>query len=436
MKKVFTFAVSLSLFASVYAQDVKILSCTGQFPTEYEPQFQALGLSGNGRYVCGAGEGGAVVFVADLQSDEFKWSLIEDEEGGELRHVDDNGVAVGLEYTYSFGSGELSFNQIPAGYRNVLYEDLTNDGSLIVGSLGGPDGSLAAYNDNGTGWKLLPIPSDDELMGLAPRFGGVSSAKRISGDGGVILGFLGSFFMPFLWYRNDAGEYVPDFFLARYLKLTEADMNDDSKPLVGVSAHYLNISNNGRYIAILGMIGDEGQEQYIPVVYDTVTKEAKFYTEKQEIDMAESGLYPSGISDDGTFIGCVGVPFFGSIGSFIMKPGQTQAELFNDVFPQYYELLGESDYLGFSVPTAISADGKKIVGYTFYSEDYNDKSTPALYISYVISLDADNAVEEISPADPGLRSIYSIDGRNLSHLQKGLNIVRNADGSVSKILKK
>ena len=436
MKKVFALTVCLSLLASVQAQNVKILSCTDEFPTEFEPQLMALGLSANGRYVCGGCSWGAGVFVADLQSDEVKWTVIDDDEGGELRHVDYNGVAVGLEYTFSFGSGELSVNKIPSGYSNVLYEDLTNDGSLIVGSLGGPNGTLAAYCDKGGEWKLLPIPADDELMGLAPRFEGVSAAKRISGDGSVILGFLGSFFMPILWYRNDAGEYEPDFFLGRYLCLTNADKNDDSKPLVGVSGQFLNISNNGRYIAIIGLIGEEGMEQTIPVVYDTMTKEAKFYTERQEIDFAESGLYPLGISDDGTFIGCVGQPYFGSIGSFIMKPGQTEAELFNDAFPQYYELLGESDFLGFSVPTGISADGKKIIGYTYYSDDYNDESTPALYVSYVISTDTDNAVDEISPAASGVRSIYSIDGRALRSMTKGLNILRNSDGSVSKILKK
>lgn len=436
MKKFLVLTASLSLLASVQAQQLKVLSCTDQFPSIYEPQLQALGISGNGKYVCGACTRGAAVFIADLDSDEVKWTAIEDDQGGELRHVDNNGRAVGLEYSYTFGNGELSLNPIPDGYSGVLYEDLTNDGNIIVGSLVDATGSHAAYGIRGGDWKLLPIPADDELFGLANQINGISAAKLVSRDGSVIYGQLGSFFVPMLWYRNEVGEYEPDFFLGKYLKLSEADLEDDSKPLFGLSAHYLSISNNGRYVTFVGMIEDEEGERMVPVIYDTQSKEIKLYTEKQEIDLGSLGLYPTGISDDGTFIGCVGMPYFASIGSFIMRAGQTEAELFIDAFPEYYELLGESDYLGFSVPSGISCDGKKIIGYTYYSDDYNDTSTPAYYISYVIYDGSDNAVDEISQATSDKSSVYSLDGRCLRELTKGINIVRNSDGSVSKVLKK
>ncbi|MDE5840256.1 MAG: hypothetical protein K2H49_04985, partial [Muribaculaceae bacterium] len=359
---------------------------------------------------------------------------IENDEGGELRNIDNNGVAIGLEYTYVFDTGELILNEIPDEdvYRSVLYEDLTNDGKLIVGSLNSTE-THAAYLKDGV-WKLLPIPADDELFGLAPKFMNTSAAKLVSGDGSVIFGFLGSFFMPMLWYRNDAGEYEPDFFVSRFLKLLNKDLNDDSKPLYGLSAHYLSMSNNGKYVAFLGAIYDENENaQYVPVVYDTEEKVAHLYTEKQEFDFSESGLYPTGIANDGTFIGCVGQPYFGSTGSFIMRPGETQAELFIDAFPEYNDLLGMSDNLGFSVPTAISADGKKIVGYTYYTDngDYNDQTTPAYYITYVITDGKDNAVDQVSSAADS-ESIYSIDGTAKSALTKGINIIRHADGTVTK----
>ncbi|MDE5849915.1 MAG: hypothetical protein K2H38_07215 [Muribaculaceae bacterium] len=438
MKKNFTlsFAVALSLAAS--AQSLKVLSCTDEFPSVYEPQLMGLGISPDGKYACGAVSWGAGVFAADIQTGQVKWEAIDDDEGGELRHIDNYGVALGLAHTYVFDTGELSVSVPPAGYRAVLNEDLTNDGSLIVGSLSSSE-THAAYHKVGEDWHLLPIPPDDELFGLAPKFDNTSAAKHVSADGDVIFGFLGSFFIPTLWYRNDAGGYDYDFFLSRFLKFSNADLNDDSKPLYGVSAHYIKMSNNGRYVSMIGIIVDEeGNDKIIPVVYDTKNKEIKLYTEKQEIDDTNSGLYPTAISDDGTFIGCVGMPYYGSTGSFIMRAGETEAELFVDAFPEYYELLGESDYLGFSMPTSISADGKKILGYTYYADDYNDTETPALYVTYVISTDSEDGVEQISGAPSSARAqeIYSIDGRSLNHMTKGLNIVRNADGSVTKILNK
>ena len=99
-------------------------------------------------------------------------------------------------------------------------------------------------------------------------------------------------------------------------------------------------------------------------------------------------------------------------------------------------MLGEADVLGQNVPTGISADGQHIVGYAYYSKDYDITSEePAYYVTYLISLDGSGVeTSRLTPAEaPG--AIYSIDGRSLSGLQKGLNIVRNADGSITKILK-
>lgn len=420
--------------AAMSAQQLKVLSCSEGFPQIGEPPLQSLGISPNGEYVCGSIAMGAGIFVADLKTDEVKWELIDDDEGGELRHVDNNGLAIGLGHSYVFDTGTLIVNEVPEGYRSVLYEDLTNDGNLIVGSLNSTE-THAAYLKAGEEWKMLPIPPDDELMGYANKLANTSAAKLVSGDGNVIFGFLGSFILPILWYRNDAGDYDYDFFISRLLK-TEID---DDRLLIGLSSHYLKMSNNGRYVSFLGAIYDEaGREFFVPVIYDTVAKEAKIYTDKQEIDEAGLGLYPTSVCDDGTFIGSIGQPYFGSVGSFIMYAGQTQAELFIDAFPEFGELLGESDFLGFNMPTGMSADGSKISGYTFYADDYNDMETPAYYISYVISTGKENAVGEISSSLPASSSdaVYSVDGRMLRGMTKGLNIVRHSDGSVSKILRK
>ena len=108
-----------------------------------------------------------------------------------------------------------------------------------------------------------------------------------------------------------------------------------------------------------------------------------------------------------------------------------------DVFPAFAKTFGEADLLGQNIPTGLSADGKHILGYAYYSDDYDVTSAaPAYFLTYVISLDASG----IDQMGSGVRSmpeaVYSIDGRKLGRMAKGLNIVRNSDGSVSKILKK
>lgn len=130
------------------------------------------------------------------------------------------------------------------------------------------------------------------------------------------------------------------------------------------------------------------------------------------------------------------MPYYYSRGSFIMKAGQTQAELFVDAFPKFFERYGTSDLYGFNVPTGISADGRYIVGYTYYAEDYYDTETPAYYETYIIDRGEDAAVDQMASDHADAEAVFSIDGHRLREMTKGLNIVRNSDGSVSKILKK
>lgn len=185
------------------------------------------------------------------------------------------------------------------------------------------------------------------------------------------------------------------------------------------------------------MIKDEktGVNSNVPVIYDTENKSLKIYKEPQNIDIFGSGLYPQAICDDGTFVGSIGKPYFASSGSFIMKAGQTQAETFNNAFPSYAEKFGEADELGFNMPIGISADGKYILGYIFYCEDYYNAASDAYYLTYVISTES-SSVDSMKDVEvSGDEMIYSIDGRKLSRISKGLNIVRGSDGKFQKIMK-
>ncbi|MDE5870431.1 MAG: hypothetical protein K2H22_00580 [Muribaculaceae bacterium] len=446
MKKFITLSVALAICAPVFADSLQILKCTedgipGMSPNE--PQLMGFSMSANGQYVCGAVEQAAGIFVANCLTGEVKWQMSE-EYGGELRGVDNNGMAIGFlddgGVLFPIDGGDLSFIKAPSGIRYVQGEGLSNDGSVKVGVFTTQSfDTKAAYSLDGEVWKELPYPSDSELGNLKDFLSGFSAAKFVSGDGNVILGYLGSFTLPVLWTRNSTGEYVTDFYAERFVKAVEADRNDETKELYALSGMYICMSHNGKYVGTVGLIANDENNgtRPVPVIYNTEDKTIKIYKEKQAIDDLELGLYPRAIADDGTFIGTVYQPSLpeGNYGAFIMRAGEEQAESFLEAFPAFNEKLGESDLLGQNIPTGISADGKHILGYTYYSEDFDPSSpAPAYFLTYVISLD-ETGVESVESAVQYIpESVYSIDGRKLGRMTKGLNIIRNADGTTRKIM--
>lgn len=433
MKKIFMLSLAAALCASVNAEGIKILTCGSGVPGIDEPQLMGLGISPDGRYVCGALEMGAGIFVADVEAGEVKWSLCGDE-GGELRHVDNNGLAIGFSdtgVTYSFLDPVEKVLTVPAGYRGLIGEDLTSDGSMMIASLTAQSFvTTAAYSTDGVDWKILPVPTKEELGNLDPRLD-ASAAKYVSADGKVIFGHLGSFGIPIAWIRNGAGEYETDFFPARI----------DDPELVSVSAMYTNMSKSGKYLVMVGLVQDAAtnERRNAPVVYNTETKKVTVYKDFQAIDDTGNGLYPTAISDDGTIIGTIGQPYFYSSGSFIIKGGQTTAERYNTVFPKYDKMLGLSDDLGFNVPVGISADGRYITGYTFYCEDYNDANADAYYVTYVIDTQAEGGSVEGVGADNAaavVEGIYNLQGQRVNATAKGINIIRMSDGTTRKVVNK
>lgn len=442
MKKFFTLSVAFAICASISAESVKIFRISEDgIPGTTEPELYGLAISPNGNFFCGVLTEGAGIFIGDSRSGEIKYKVFESEQGGELRAIDNNGVAIGFEnygITYSFASNDLFEIETPDTVKTFLGEGLTADGGFIVGSFSSTSFStIAACKKIEGDWNILPLPTDEQLGNYAGKVRMESSAKRVSADGKYILGNIGGFSVPILWVRNDNGEYEVDFFPQRFVKLEEKDIPDESKPLYAISGMYgSSMSDNGRYVTMLALMKDaDDYDINVPVVYDTHTKEIKIYNEIQEIDGNGYGLYPTAIANDGTFIGTVGMPIHGSAGSFIMKAGSTTAESFLEAFPEFYEKLGETDMFGFNVPTGISADGSKILGYTFYADDFYSTEGDAYYETYMIDLSTDNAVGEIPSAPVSSESIYSIDGRRLKSLTKGINIVRNPDGTTTKILK-
>lgn len=438
MKKLFTLLTSVAVCCAANAQSFKTLSFgTGGIPGFEEPMMIGLGISPDGKYVCGITMTDEVgYFLGSLETDDYYYMFTEDDEGAELRHISNNGVAIGYNGPGVIVNldGTETVLDTPEGYNYVLGETLSNDGSILVGSATGSHyDTYGAYSkDNGATWTILPMP-DDDVLGVYAGDG--SMAKWMSGDGKYILGHVGNFGPAILWTLNDSGEYEADPIFARYMAIGD----DDDAEKEFFSFIPANISNNGKYVVISASTL-EGES--VAVVYDTDTKDITVYNEPQSVipeeyaEMMSLGLTPTAIDNNGTFVGYIGTMMY-NFGGFIMKAGETQAELLSEAYPESAETLMVMDAMTYSnVPTCMSADGRYILGYGMYAEymeDFDDYI--GYYLTYVIDTNGDSsAVTEIDSesADVNPVEYYTVDGRRLQTGVKGLNIVKMSDGSVRK----
>lgn len=435
MKKLLPCTLALAMSLSLGAEELKNLTLGLGLPGLDEPMLLGLGISPDGRYVCGPIDFGEGVFVMDVESGVCNYDYTED---SELRNVDLQGLAIGylgdMGITFAC-DGEITELPVPdRTSKYVLGEDLTNDGVLKVGSIMGTGYiTHAAISENGGEWTRLPVPTEDETSYFALG----STAKAVSGDGKFIIGEARNAGPIVMWIRNDDGSYTIDLLFKRFCALDESELA--KKPLAGMFPRA--ISNNGRYVLCRTaklVIDEEGREDvlWFPSVYDTETAQLKQYDEPQSIDRYGTGLTGSSIADDGTFVGMIGsAATIDTSGAFVMKAGETQAQLLSEAYPEYGKVYSVCEMNGFSIPTDISADGRYILGYAFYSEDYEDMNLPSYYITYIIDTFSGTGVESagsLSPSD----EIYSLDGVRRLEMKRGINIVRSSDGSVRKFIKK
>ncbi|MDE5806677.1 MAG: hypothetical protein K2H76_01055 [Muribaculaceae bacterium] len=450
MKKIITLSLLLALGAGAYAETIELLSFGDGFPQPTEPPLLGLSISPNGKYVCGGLDMGTGIFVLNRETGKIEWEMCGDD-GGEVRDVDDNGLAIGFMdftgastsvsatgdhgLTLSCETDELEILPTPQKYRGVIGEGLTNGGKVMIASLTTSSfATKAAYRVDGGNWQILPDVKEEDLGWYKGAFRPEeSAAKFVSEDGKVIYGCLGGFAVPTVWIMNEQGEYEMDFFPGRILG---ADDND----IQSISAMYgMQMSNDGKYLLMMVSVPNEaGVNRSAPAVYNTETRELTVYDNTQPIDEGGAGLYPTAISNNGTIIGCIGQPYYGSAGSFIIKGGETVAQTFSEAFPSFYELLGPAEELGYTVPTSLSADGRYILGYTYYCEDYMDANADAYYVSFVIDRGEGAGVDEIASeqAAPAMEAIYTLDGQRVEKLGKGINIIRMSDGTSRKVMVK
>lgn len=432
MKKVFTLLAALAVYGSINAVDIKILNLgSGGVPGVDEPMLMGLGISPDGHYACGSL--GFGYFVADATSGEVRYELTDDDEGAELRHISNNGIAIGYNgpgVTYNIEGVETVLKTPEGDYQYVLGEDLTNDGSVMVGSLVTSYYiTYPAYSKDGGEWMILPLPGEDVIGDFADDGG---MAKYISGDGKVIVGCVGNFGPAVIWTLDDNDEYQCEPLFVDYCATKSTDSD---KPFLSFGAN--GVSDNGRYVLLAGALNSEDHYGSVPMVYDLTTKKLTIYDEKQDIDGVEMGLYPSAITNDGTFIGILGSMMYNS-GGFIMPAGETQARLLATAYPEAKSVLGLMDDLFSNVPISISADGRYILGYGLYTTTPEDLDNPVYYVTYILDTYRDPSsirpVETVA-ADTVEMEYFTIDGRKQPTASKGINIVKMSDGTVRKVLR-
>ncbi len=86
----------------------------------------------------------------------------------------------------------------------------------------------------------------------------------------------------------------------------------------------------------------------------------------------------------------------------------------------------------------MSADGRYLIGYGYYSEDLENMEAPAYFTTYVIDTEKQTGVDSTMAAENKAEviGVYTIDGKRLERMTKGLNIIQMSDGSVRKVFKK
>lgn len=431
---VLTAMLALSSLA-VCSQTLNILSFgEGTGPGQGEPGMMGWGISPNGKYVCGPLEYAAGYFVGDLSSGKFLYTPTDDDEGAYLGNINNNGTAIGFNgpgVTVSIDGTETILKVPSTEYKYIVGHDLTDDGSTLVGDLVGTGYlTTAAYSADGGKWTSLPFPDESVELGIYDKK--ISTALYISGDGKYILGTTGTLGPAMMWVLNEKGEYEADPIFKDYL-IVDRDKKD--KPLISFKAE--NISSNGKYVLLSVQKYADGEiSKPMAAIFKTETRELDIYSDDQEIDPYGIGLTPLAIADDGTFIGLIGTSIM-NYGTFIMKSGARQAQSYAQAFPDYTAIWANLDVFGYHVATGISADGKKIIGNGWYSEEPENNDSAFYFMTYVLDLSENSGIDGIQPEESEGRpvAIYTVDGLKVPAPVKGLNIILMDNGKVKKVMK-
>ena len=419
------------LFICGLAAALLALPCSGQVTWENgwtvlpDPNglyYMGLDISSNGQYVCGTtGEG--YMFITDLTTGT---TSISEGEMVEARGVSDDGVAVGYNPNAVTLNIDGTLTELePGAELGSLAEDITPDGSLIVGysDFASSFPHACVYKD---GVKtMLPEPTD-KWLGFTDNG---TQAKYVSDDGSVIVGWLYDDMatLPAIaWRENKDGSYSAD-----------PIMRGLFEPAYGDNPYWAfqptGLSGNGRYVALILMESDSWE--YTVGRYDLENNTLEVCEKSGEVT---GDLSSTGIADDGTMIGYINSSTGGMYGrvGWIWKAGETAPQYISTV----YSKAGFADFEGGDAtansPIKISADGRYIVGfgvsatgiqtYVLDTESYSDDYEPSSISNTVAGNEGGNEIKDV----------YSINGVKLHTPMTGVNIVRRGNGTTQKVIMK
>ena len=433
------FILSLSLlFAAgpLYSQSISILE-GGPNVGGYMPEC----ISPDGTYVGGSTLATAMFISEWADNNTFLVTTLYGSSfanyGAEIRSVNNSGLGVGFDdngaVVVDFANEQYKVIQkvnTSEGIYDAIADAVSEDGSVISGVVVG-----AGWFADASVWidgelQYLPLPAFSEV---GFQYEG-SRAAYMSSDASVIVGFLvdGLNTRPMVvWHRQDDGSYICDPVCKNYFEPGTGDnLYRRFSPLA--------LSPDGSKVAMMLQVNSgtsDSSSENLLGIYNVSdgTVEPVYIDGKHGIPAGSlCEVYDHGISDDGTVVGWYYNMFEDRL-AFIMYPDEMQPMPLSRAFPEL-EKLAEYDEIGEHALSGISADARYICGMGVVE----DPSFGYIYEGYVLDTQGspESGVGEIMMAPTETEKRYfSIDGKEVASPVNGITIVRNPDGSTSKIIR-
>ena len=387
-------------------------------------------ISPNHRYVAGQAiskvTGYTGCFVYDLETDRYAVLPGPGDLGGDIRGVNDDGVAAGCNPNALLLSvdGTQTDLETPADCESAAW-DLSDVGNVAVGSYW----SINDYREHACVWKdgkiqYLPEPTTEE-MGFTV-WG--TSANYCSSDASVIVGYISDDLVTrplIIWRLQEDGSYVCDPICKEYFDKYE---ENSDKPYTVFRP--TNVSRNGRYVSLT--VQGNGTESRMARFDLTAGKIEEYIADGSGTVVAGMASESLAAADDGTLAGYFMSDYalvpYGRC-ACVWRMGEAEPVKLSAAYD--YPELAAYDAVGYNLLYDITPDGEVGLGLA-YDETYD-------YATYIIELGTGTSgignVETEAAEENEVRR-YTVDGVRVDAPVKGLNIVKRADGSTVKVMVK
>ena len=237
--------------------------------------------------------------------------------------ISDDGrtIILGNEGNMEFAvmvDGEFIEMPLPEGYRNPAYQNMSADGSVIIGFAQLVDDNWNPYRPiawrNGDA-EILEVP---EVNATGQSLGMGVMARACSSDGSVIYGSEWDYNSTVYW--KDGQMHYPGLEYAEVV----SDWGDCSRPII--MGERFNLSHDGRYLVQMYLTSDpSGNKSYSAAYVDTETGELKIF---------DSGVSPITVRNDG--LAFCGNSNFQMTGGMVMNLNTGEAVSSSEWFKSEY----------------------------------------------------------------------------------------------------